>query len=80
MQHTVVLSTVWTFTEQDGTMVYQWYQGAVITPKTNNQVHIEWNNNCVHKGEPKVTEEKFLKSQWNKPVETSWQMNPDFLC
>ena len=74
------IEQLWTFTEQDGTMVQRWCQEVVIAIKTNNRVHVEWNNNCVRKGEPEVTEEKFLKSKWNKHVERSWRMNPEFLC
>ena len=57
------IEQLWNFTEQDGTMVSRWYQGVVITIKKSNRVHVEWNNNCVYKREPKVTEEKFLISK-----------------
>ena len=37
--------------------------------KYNNRVCIEWEDLYLREGDPKVTEEKFLKTKWNKHVE-----------
>ena len=54
------IEKLWNFTEQDRTVVSRWYQGVVITIKKSNRVYVEWNNNCVYKREPKVTEDRLL--------------------
>ena len=37
--------------------------------KKQDKVHIECDDACLREGDPKITEERFLKSKWNKQVE-----------
>ena len=62
-------------TEPDGSIVMQWCQGVVVGIKKGDKVHIEWNKECLRDGELAVTEEKLLKSKWNKHVEKAWRMD-----
>ena len=69
------IEQLWEFKEEDGTVVPQWCQGEVVAVKNNNKVHIQWDESCLRKGDPKVTQERFLKSKWNKHVNEAWRMN-----
>ena len=73
----VNIEQLWEFTEEDGTVVPQWYQGIVVAVKKNNRVHIKWDKKCLREGDPMVTQEKFLKTKWNKQVNEAWRMNLD---
>ena len=66
---------MWKFFEEDDTEVLQWCQGVVVAVKSKNKVHIEWNDNCLRKGDPKITEETFMVSKWNKHVEEAWRLD-----
>jgi len=69
------IEQLWEFKEEDGAVVPQWCQGEVVAVKNNNKVHIQWDESCLRKGDPKVTQERFLKSKWNKHVNEAWRMN-----
>ena len=43
--------------------------------KKNSKVHIEWDKSCVRDGDPKITQERLLKTKWNKYVEEAWRLN-----
>ena len=75
----VEIEQLWIHTEEDGTEVHQWCQGKVVAVKNGNKVHIEWHKKHLREGDPSITEEKLMKSKWNKHVEESWRMNPDYL-
>ena len=45
--------------------------------KKQDTIHIEWDDTCLCEGDPKITEERFLKSKWNKQVEGAWRWNLD---
>ena len=47
--------------------------GVVVGVKGNSRVHIKWDDAYVKKGDPKVTEERFLLSKWNKHVDEIWR-------
>ena len=64
---------LWDFHEPDGTVVQVWCRGVVVGVKGNSKVHIRWDDAYLKKGDPKVTEERFLVSKWNKHVEESWR-------
>jgi hypothetical protein len=69
------IEQLWDFTEKGGTVVQQWCQGVVVAVKKNSKVHIEWDKSCVRDGDPKITQERLLKTKWNKHVEEAWRMN-----
>ena len=69
------IEQLWEFKETDGTMVKQWCQGEVVAVKKNSRVHIKWEKECLRKGDPAITQEKLLKSKWNKHVIQAWRMN-----
>eukprot|EP00957_Ditylum_brightwellii_P121941 9299669-Ditylum_brightwellii.AAC.1 len=70
----------WEFTDNEtGDMVPMQCKGVVVTVKNNTRVHVEWEYLYLREGDPKVTEEKFLKTKWNKHVDEGWRMNPDYL-
>ena len=59
------IEQLWMFEEADGSEVPQWCQGLVVTIKTRSGVHIQWNDNCLHEGDVKITEEVLMKSKYN---------------
>ena len=63
------MDQLWNFKEPGGTVVQVWCRGVVVAVKSNGKVHIRWDDAYVRKGNPKVTEEQFLVSKWNKHVE-----------
>lgn len=69
------IEQLWTMTEEDGKKFLQWCQGLVIAVKTNNRVHIQWNESCLREGDRTITEEKLLKSKYNKHVEQGWRIS-----
>ena len=69
---------LWNFTEKDGTVVPTWCRGKVVAVKKANKVHIKWDEQCLSEGDLPVTEERFLKTKWNKHVEEAWRWNLDF--
>lgn len=71
------IEMLWEFIEEDGTAVPQWCQGIVVAVRKNDKVHIKWNKNCLREGEHPVSQERLLKSKWNKHVEKGWRMNLD---
>ena len=57
------IEQLWEYKEKDGTAVKQWCQGIVIAVKKNSRVLIlQWEKDCLRKGDPAITQEKFLKS------------------
>ena len=71
------IEQLWSFTEEDGKVVDQWCQGEVVGVMKNNKVLIEWSNDCLREGDPKVTKEKLLVSLWNKHKEGAWRLDID---
>lgn len=71
------IEQLWNYTEEDGTVVPQWCQGVVVAVKKQDKVHIEWDDACFHIGDQKITEERLLKTKWNKQVEGAWRWNLD---
>lgn len=69
------IEQLWTMIEEDGNKFLQWCQGLVVAVKTNNRVHIQWNESCLRVGDLAITEEKLLKSKYNKHVEQGWRMS-----
>ena len=69
------IEQLWEYTEKDGTVVPQWCQGTVVAVKKNSRVHIKWDKSCLREGDPEITQEKFLKTKWNKQVNEAWRMN-----
>ena len=65
----------WECEEEDGSVVPQWCQGKIVAVKKKKKVHIEWNEVCLQSGHPKITEERLLKSKWNKHVVEGWRMD-----
>ena len=65
----------WEYEEEDGSLVPQWCQGKIVAVKKKNKVHIEWNEVCLRPGHPRITEERLLKSKWNKHVVEGWRMD-----
>ena len=63
------IEQLWMMTEEDGRTFLQWCQGLVVAVKTNNRVHIQWNESCLREGDLTITEEMLLKSKYNKHVE-----------
>ncbi len=57
------IEQLWKFTEEDGTVVPQWCQGMVVAVRKNNRVYIEWDKACHREGDPKITQEQFLKTK-----------------
>ena len=73
----VEIEQLWMFVEEDGTTVAQWCQGIVVGVKIRNKVHIQWNMNCLRKGDAPVTEEALMKSKYIKHVEGGWRISLD---
>ena len=71
------IEQLWEYTEKDGTVVPQWCRGVVLAVKKQNKVRIKWDADCLRDGDPPVTDERFLKSKWNKHVEEGWRWNLD---
>ena len=71
------IEQLWNYTEEDGTVVPQWCQGVVVAVKKQDKVHIEWDDACIHNGDQKITEERLLKTKWNKQVKGAWRWNLD---
>ena len=71
------IEQLWPFTEVDGKVIDQWCQGEVAEVMKNNKVLIEWSNDCLREGDPKVTKEKLLVSLWNKHKEGAWRLDID---
>ena len=67
------MEQLWNYKEPDGTVVQVWCRGVVVAVKSNSKVHVCWDTAFVAKGDPKVTEEQFLVSKWNKHVEEGWR-------
>ena len=61
--------------EANGSKVPQWCQGLVVTMKTRNRVHIQWNDNCMHESDLQITGDVLMKSKYNKHVEGGWRMS-----
>ena len=58
----------------------QWYQGKVVEyiSESKNKhviVKIEWNEDCLREGDPKITREKLLRTNWNpeEPCDGAWR-------
>ena len=61
----------------------QWCKGAVVAIKKGNKVHIQWEEDTLHEGYPKISQETLAKSRYNKHVAgkkgvlPGWRMNLD---
>ena len=58
----------------------QWCQGKVIEyiSQSKNKhviVKVEWNKDCLREGDPKITREKLIRSNWNPevPADGAWR-------
>jgi hypothetical protein len=69
------IEQLWVFTEEDGTKVPEWCRGVVVAIKSGDRVRIEWDDACRRDGDPKFSDEKLLKSKWNKQVERAWRLD-----
>lgn len=69
----VKMEQLWYFTETDGSIVPQWCQGVIIGVKKNNKVRIQWEKQSLRDGDAPISDQKFLKSKYNKHVEEAWR-------
>ena len=60
----------------------QWCQGTVVNIVKEKEdtfvvVEVEWNKQCLEKGDPKKSREKLMKTKWNpdKPVDGAWRQD-----
>lgn len=56
------IEQLWMCTEEDGTIVPQWYQGTVVAVKSMNKDHIEWDKSGLREDDVPSSEEK-LRNQ-----------------
>ena len=54
-------------------VVPMWCRGTILATKRNSRVHIRWDDDYVREVEPKIMEERFLVSKWNKQVVEGWR-------
>ena len=72
---------MWEFNELDGNKVNQWCKGTVVAIKKGNKVKIQWEEDTLHEGYPKISQETLAKSRYNKHVAGKkgvlpvWRMN-----
>ena len=69
----IKIEQLWYFTETDGTVVPQWCQGVIIGVKKNNKVCIQRGKQSLRDGDAPISDQKFLKSKYNKLVEEAWR-------
>jgi hypothetical protein len=65
------------FKEEDGSKVTPWCQGLVVAIKIRGRMHIQWNEDCLCKGDTSISEEVLMMSKFNKHVERGWRMSLD---
>lgn len=63
------------YDEPNGESVRQWCKGTVVGIKSNNKVHMKWDEDCLRDGDAEITEERFMTSKWNKHVIGGWRYN-----
>ena len=73
------IEQLWEYKEGGGIKFNQWYQGTLVAIKSGGKVHIKWDDTCFRPGDPTITEEKLLKSKWNKHVNGGWRINLDII-
>ena len=72
------IEQLWIFREKQNDVVTetpQWCQGTVVAVMKRNNVHIEWDDNCLRSGDEKITKQTLLKTRYNKHIESAWRMN-----
>ena len=57
------IEQLWEFNELDSNKVNQWYKGTVVATKKGNTIHIQWVEDTLHEGHPKIPQEKLAKSR-----------------
>ena len=50
-----------------GELIADWYHGVVVSivNKKKRTVEIEWNDNCLHEDDPKITKHQLLITRYN---------------
>ena len=60
-----------------GELIADWYHGVVVSivNKKKRTVEIEWNENCLHEDDPKITKHQLLITRYNpkKPQKGAWR-------
>ena len=60
-----------------GELIADWYHGVVVSivNKKKRTVEIEWNDNCLHEDDPKITKHQLLITRYNpkKPQKGAWR-------
>ena len=67
------IEILYEFVEPDGSTKKMWCQGVVVTVRTRNRIHIEWDASNLRDGDEPITEETLLKSKYNKHVIRGWR-------
>ena len=62
------IEKLWEFNELDGNKVNQCFKRTVAEIKKGNKVHIKWEEDNLHEGHPKISQETLAKSRYNKHV------------
>ena len=73
----VMMEMLFAYDEPDGTTSNMWCQGTVVAVKRDNKVHIQWDGSTLREGDIEITEEKLLKSKYNKHVLGGWRYSLD---
>lgn len=73
----VMMEMLFAYDEPDGTTSNMWCQGTVVAVKRDNKVHIKWDGSTLREGDIEITEEKLLKSKYNKHVLGGWRYSLD---
>ena len=77
------IEQMWEFNELYGNKVNQWFKGTVVAIKKLNKVKIQWDEDTLNEGYPKISQETLAKSRYNKHVAgkkgvfPGWRMNLD---
>ena len=69
------IEQLWGYKEDDGNKVNQWFRGTVVAIKFGGKVHIKLDDTFLRPGDTRITEEKLLKSKWNKHVRGGLRIN-----
>ena len=62
------IDQLWEFNELDGNKVNQWCKVTVVAIKKGNKLHIQWEEDTLHEGHPKISQEMLAKLRYNKHV------------
>ena len=54
---------MWEFNELDENKVNQWCKGTVLAIKKGNNMHIQWEQDTLHEGHPKISQETLATSE-----------------